>query len=120
MPRDNLMPTQADLLEFSEVYLRVIACSWTDEVFKKALIADPQSALRNYFGYVLPWNLNLSVKPCPPGHEWIPGVGGRPGTWELPKNMMTFGVPTAPKLHEQAVALAAYNDAGPTYLFTCC
>jgi len=34
---------------------------------------------------------------------------------------MTFGVPVRPKVSdEESIALAAYNDAGPCYLFTCC
>jgi len=36
-------------------------------------------------------------------------------------NVMTVGIPEQPtNLDEEAVALAAYCDAGPCYLFTCC
>jgi hypothetical protein len=51
-----------------------------------------------------------------------PGMGwdAHHKTWNLPPIRTTIGLPVAPKIEEQLVAFAAYNDAGPTYLFTCC
>ena len=46
----------------------------------------------------------------------------RPGHWKLPKNRFVYGLPPKPEIDEDemAIALAAYNDSGPGYLFTCC
>lgn len=120
MPRDNRLPTQEQLLEFSEVYTRAIAQSWKDPVFEKLLVNDPRAALQKYFGYIPPWSANIVVKrPDKRYKGWHKNKEGK-WSWDLPNNAIVFGVPTAPALEERPVALAAYNDAGPTYLFTCC
>ncbi|OOV94735.1 BMA_0021/BMA_0022 family TOMM bacteriocin [Pseudomonas sp. MF4836] len=118
MPRLNEVPSQAVLLEFSEVYLRAVALSWGDNdisvAFRQLFIESPKQALIDYFGYIVPWNIDLVISPCDPSQGW----NGR--EWLLPPNRMTFSIPETPALEEQAIALAAYNDAGPIYLFTCC
>lgn len=117
MPRNNELPSYETLLEFQEVYLRAVALAWSDPKFKAQLLADPDQALRDNFGYICPWNVDLSVMEAKgPGDGWDP-VAKR---WKLPLLRTTFGVPKAPPFDEQLVAFAAYNDAGPTYLFTCC
>lgn len=117
MPRDNRLPSYESLLEFQEVYLRAVALAWSDDEFKSALLSDANTALQNYFGYVCPWNLDLKVKePTGADHGWDQSRKA----WNLPPVRASFGLPIAPKLEEQAVAFAAYNDAGPTHLFTCC
>lgn len=116
MTYDNRVPAYESLLEFQEVYLRAIALSWKDEKFKDALKTDTKLALERYFGYKCPWNINIKVSEAGENHGWEPDRK----KWNLPKNTITFGVPTKPNYDEQAVALAAYNDAGPTFLFSCC
>lgn len=113
----NQLPEYETLLEFQEVYLRAVALSWRDPDFKKALEKDALLALQHYFAYKCPWNINLKVVSAPADYGW----SKKEQRWHLPKNGMTFGVPLKPEvLDEEAIALAAYNDAGPTYLFTCC
>jgi ribosomally synthesized peptide (two-chain TOMM family) len=112
----NSLPTQESLLEFQEVYLRAIALAWRDETFKEALQTDALLALQHYFAYKCPWSINLEV--VSPGAEY--GWDSQKKCWNLPRNGMTFGVPVKPQLDEECIALAAYNDAGPTYLFSCC
>ncbi|NHZ89912.1 hypothetical protein F2P45_12940 [Massilia sp. CCM 8733] len=112
----NKIPTYESLLAFQEVYMRAIALSWHDHEFKQALLADPLLALQRYFGYKCPWNIALAIREAPPGSGWDSAAR----TWNLPKNSMTFGVPQQPRVEEEAIALAAYNDAGATYLFSCC
>ena len=117
MSTNNAVPTQESMLEFQEVYLRAIALSWEDPKFKAALLKDPNDALARYFDYQCPWIINLKVAEAPAGSGWNPATQ----RWTLPQNAMTFGVPQRPsKLEEETIALAAYNDAGPSYLFTCC
>lgn len=116
MPFNNELPEYESLLEFQEVYLLAIALTWKDNEFKHLLIDNPDAALKNYFGYVCPWNVKLKVTPAPTG-EWH----REKGKWHLPKNTISVGVPVVPVDDEEVcIALAAYNDAGPTYLFTCC
>lgn len=117
MPRNNELPSYESLLEFQEVYLRAVALSWSDKAFKKNFLEDPAGSLQNYFGYSVPWNVDLKVvEPQGPEFGWNP----QSKSWTLPRMKATFGLPIAPKIEEQLVAFAAYNDAGPTYLFTCC
>lgn len=112
----NNLPDYESLLEFQEVYLRAIALSWRDDTFKQALEQDALLALQHYFAYKCPWNINLKVTSPPAGFGW----NKEEGRWVLPRSSMTFGVPVRPTLDEEGIALAAYNDAGPTYLFSCC
>ncbi|CAB3750675.1 hypothetical protein GQ57_36250 [Burkholderia sp. MSh2] len=117
MAVDNATPTLESMLEFQQVYLRAIALSWRDPVFKEDLLTHPFDALSRYFNYQCPWLLELEVVKPGAGYGW----DSREGSWRLPRNTMTVGVPARPaQLNEEAVALAAYSDAGPCYLFTCC
>jgi ribosomally synthesized peptide (two-chain TOMM family) len=119
MAMNNGIPSYESLLELQEVYLRAIALAWRDPEFKQALLADATDALARYFDYRSPWLVDLTVKEPEPqqGFGWDP----KTGTWTLPPHAMTFGVPTRPAdTAEEPIALAAYNDAGPAYLFTCC
>lgn len=117
MALNNAVPTLESMLEFQEVYLRAIALSWKDEVFKEALLSDPFDALGRYFDYQCPWLLDLKIEEPGPGYGWDEAKQ----RWHLPKNTMTFGVPERPQpASEESVALSVYNDAGPSYLFTCC
>jgi len=117
MGMNNAVPTQESMLEFQEVYLRAIALSWKNAAFKDALLKNPNDALARYFDYLCPWIINLKVSEAPAGSGW----DAAKQSWSLPPNAMTFGVPVRPKVSdEESIALAAYNDAGPCYLFTCC
>ncbi|MFL9874887.1 BMA_0021/BMA_0022 family TOMM bacteriocin [Paraburkholderia megapolitana] len=117
MALNNTVPTLESMLEFQEVYLRAIALSWQDAEFRTALLANPTDALGRYFDYQCPWLLDLRVTAAGPEFGWNPATQ----RWRLPQNAMTFGVPARPQpAVEEAVALSVYNDAGPSYLFTCC
>ena len=112
----NKIPSYEALLEFQEVYMRAIALAWRDEEFKKMLLADPLFAMQRYLHYRCPWNIDVKVTEAPAGSGW----DSVSRSWNLPRNGMTFGVPNRPKVEEESIALAAYNDAGATYLFSCC
>ena len=73
--------------------------------------------LEQYFNYNCPWNVNLAVEKSKAA-MWHSDKGKWVG---LEQNKITYGYPNKPKVLEQEpIALAAYNDSGPTYLFTCC
>jgi ribosomally synthesized peptide (two-chain TOMM family) len=116
MPRNNELPSYESLLEYQEVYLRAVALAWSDPTFKQDFLTDPRTAMENYFGYSCPWNVTIKVSE-PPANN---GFGWNGKKWRLPRIKATFGLPIAPTIEEQPIAFAAYNDAGPTYLFTCC
>jgi ribosomally synthesized peptide (two-chain TOMM family) len=126
MSRNNAVPSEQSMLEFSEVYLRAIELSWRDEEFKRALLEDPMYALEHYFHFNSPWSFRLLVESPdkdPEGQQygWKAEANDGQGAWHLPKNGTSFGLPQAPDdPKEHAVALALYNDAGPMYLFSCC
>jgi len=135
MAYDNAIPSYESILEFQEVYLRAIALIWRDEyeaeekgeepTLRKEFEEDPMTFLQMQFNYNCPWNINLEVESTPDSCKWIPsepGECGKAGKWEnLPPNGMLFGFPNKPKDElDEGIALAAYNDSGPVYLFTCC
>lgn len=128
MGYDNSLPDYASFLEFEEVYLRAIALAWKDEVFKKELLEHAETALDKYFNYKCPWSLDLFVREVTKterakGAGWHPSNEAHRGFWSLPNNTFLYGLPPKPiniDPDEEPIALAAYNDSGPTYLFTCC
>ncbi|AOJ28225.1 hypothetical protein WJ12_25400 [Burkholderia seminalis] len=120
MANNNANPTLESMLEFQKVYLRAIALSWRDPEFKDELLERPLETLAKYFGYQCPWIVDIEVVKTHGDHGWKRHANGG-GSWHLPRNVMTVGIPEQPLgLDEEAVALAAYCDAGPSYLFTCC
>ncbi len=128
MGYDNRIPDYAAFLEFNEVYLRAIALAWKDETFKKMLLKDAGKAIEAYFNYRCPWSIDLSARELTKeekkkGGGWHPSTDTHAGFWRLPVNVFSFNIPPKPKdidSTEEAIAMAAYNDSGPTYLFTCC
>lgn len=117
MAYNNELPSYATLLEFQEVYLRAVALAWNDLIFYEAFVnGDSLGALEKWFGYKCPWNINLRVKDN--GGKWK----AKEKRWKkLDRNKIIIGLPQKPAENkDQAIALAAYNDSGPTYLFTCC
>jgi ribosomally synthesized peptide (two-chain TOMM family) len=116
------------------VYLRAIALAWRDDdvgkTFREALEKDTGKALEEYFNYRCPFSVDLHIRPYREEQqvEWIPrgkNAEGEvvPGHWtpHLPPNEIVFNLPNKPKSKfDEAIALAAYVDGGPSYLFTCC
>jgi ribosomally synthesized peptide (two-chain TOMM family) len=120
---DNRLPDYESFLEFEEVYLRAIALSWKDAEFKKRLLEDAAKALANYFNYKCPWSVDLSVREVSPERYGWKKSAKKQYAWDLPQNTFYYGLPPKPENidpDEEPIALAAYNDSGPTYLFTCC
>ena len=132
MAYDNSIPSYASILEFQEVYLRAIALIWSDEyekeenkeksTFREEFTTDPMKFLQEKFAYNCPWNINLEVTESETA-KWVCD-GEKAGHWEgLEQNLIKFGHPQKPDpkyANSESVALAAYNDSGPVYLFTCC
>jgi ribosomally synthesized peptide (two-chain TOMM family) len=128
MAYDSNNPDYAALRGLSMVWLRAVALAWTDDEvgkkFRALLRDDPERALEEYFNYKCPFSIKLRVNTAEPTTEhpgWVPAKGGKPGYWKLPPNKIVFGVPSKPApIYDEAVALAAYVEGGPSYLFSCC
>ena len=121
MPLNNELPSYETLLEFQEVYTLAVALAWRDEEFRTMFLKDAKYALEHYFSYKMPWNVELAAEEVkeggPEGYGWDP----QKEKWHLPQSSITFGIPEMPERSDEiCIALASYNDAGPTYLFTCC
>jgi ribosomally synthesized peptide (two-chain TOMM family) len=117
MAVDNATPTLESMLEFQQVYLRAIALSWENKTFKDDLKKHPADALARYFDYRCPWLLEIKIVE----HDHESAWDENSQSWKLPLNTMTVGIPERPDPHsDEAVALAAYSDAGSNYVFTCC
>ncbi len=127
MAYSERIPSYEDLRAFALVYLRAVALSWTDEEFKARLTHDPEGALTEYFNYKCPFAITLKVRELS-AEEVRSGCGWQPaqaptdaGNWKLPPNEVVFSLPTRPDpMYDEAIALAAFADSGPGYLFSCC
>ena len=120
MPLNNELPSYESLLEFQEVYTRAIALAWQNAEFRSLLLSNAKLAFEQYFAYVVPWTTDISFFEPEIGSTY---KGWNPATmkWDLPQSTITICVPDCPEQPDEiTLALAMYNDAGPTYLFTCC
>jgi len=133
MAYNQTIPSFEELRALSLVYLRAIALAWEDSdegrKFKRLLVNHTEQALEEYFNYTCPFSINLEVRESPPDRHsrWVPTATDQagktvPGHWVgLPPNEIDFGLPNKPApMFDEAIALAAYVDDGPCYLFSCC
>ncbi|WP_299006388.1 BMA_0021/BMA_0022 family TOMM bacteriocin [uncultured Shewanella sp.] len=119
-----------DLLDFSAVVLRAISLYWEDGNFKASIInekgdfSDKTPILSKWFGYNNPWNFSLNFK----NNKRFDLKNGCDCDSQYPANIISLGKPKKPHLlngkqSDKAIlpiALAAYNDDGNSYPFTCC
>lgn len=120
MALDNALPSYESLLEFQEVYTRAVALSWEDPEFRAKFIANPLLTFQQYYAYICPWNIDFTVVPIEP-HDKAKGWTNDLRTDNIPQSKITFSLANRPKEPKDVtLALAMYNDAGPTYMFSCC
>ncbi|MCL1123957.1 BMA_0021/BMA_0022 family TOMM bacteriocin [Shewanella surugensis] len=117
-----------DLLDFSATVLRAISLYWEDDTFKTSIInvddnySDKTPILSKWFGYNNPWNFIINFKKCDSFYLL------KANEAQYPANVISLGKPKKPhnpngNQNDKAVlpiALAAYNDDGNSYPFTCC
>jgi ribosomally synthesized peptide (two-chain TOMM family) len=115
-----------DFLLFGGVTLRAIALAWQDEAFRDALDRNALNALQGWLNYAPQWNLEIDVQDAPRS-GWMPTEDPELPQWLLTeKNLVTLDLPNPPvdadgQLQPVApIALAAYNNTGELYPFTCC
>lgn len=121
------MGHMSDAFVLGAVIIRALALSWSDAAFRSELFPNPPNptrpingALEDYFGYRLPWNMELLAKDD--GRSFLPAVGGVGlGNFDQdPVNKIKMFVPQPPPgAPNKAIALAAYNQTGDQYPLTC-
>lgn len=104
----------SDALVLGGTVMRALALSWVDQTFSEQLFGkNAVSALENWLGYTLPWNMQLWAMrdPLPKwdGSCWTP----------RPRNGLRLWVPNKPDTRYHALALASYNQTGNAYPLTC-
>ncbi|WP_428266884.1 BMA_0021/BMA_0022 family TOMM bacteriocin [Haliangium sp.] len=85
-----------DFPTWQAAWIKAIAKSWEDENFRKALFADPRSAIKAYFGFDLPGDFKVSVTEGAPT--------------ELLREMALIIPPRPAAQKDQAEVLAEYAD----------
>jgi ribosomally synthesized peptide (two-chain TOMM family) len=114
---------------------RVIALAWSDPTFHDALYRadDARQLVQDAMDIVVPWNFRLKFREYEVKHtKPHPGLAELDGLEldrflssvhfdvdKLPFTVIRLNMPEKPEGAQRAIALAAYNDTGAQYPFTC-
>ncbi|MCU0682734.1 MAG: BMA_0021/BMA_0022 family TOMM bacteriocin [Polyangiaceae bacterium] len=106
-----------DFAEFGVITSRLIALTWYEPAFAAALFAAPdgRALVQDALDFVVSWNFTIKFTPAP-GES-----SDTDGYWcAFPRSAITVHLPENPgRVEVEPVALAAYNDTGGQYPFTC-
>jgi ribosomally synthesized peptide (two-chain TOMM family) len=109
-----------DFADFGVITSRVVALSWADKKFAHALFdnADASPLIEEAMDYIIPWHFklkfNLVSGPTAATDKYLKTY------WKnFPRSKITVHLPKPPEIDSQPIALAAYNDTGGQYPFTC-
>ncbi|MGK3989563.1 BMA_0021/BMA_0022 family TOMM bacteriocin [Sorangium sp. So ce136] len=126
-PRDGTSQPPDDFAEFGVITARLLAMTWYDENFKEQLFGseDARRLVQAAMGIIVQWNFKLKFSYLDWEEFWkdIPYQGQLDGqaAKSIPARVkITVNIPQNPP--DDAIwpiALAAYNDTGPQYPFTC-
>lgn len=118
---DGVSEAPPDFAEFGVITARLLALAWKDEAFKRRLFAaeDARDLVQGAMNYIVQWNFRLKFYET--GIRARPMPEGRKEAFEkLPYSTIVVYLPRRPEQSDiEAVALAAYNDTGSQYPFTC-
>lgn len=53
-------------IQFADLWVKVVAKAWSDETFKRELLANPAKALKNHFNYTVPPGMKLEFVESKP------------------------------------------------------
>lgn len=106
-----------DFAEFGVVTSRLIALAWSDQRFADNLYKhrnDAARTIQDAMDYMVPWNFLLKFNP-------VPGESSDTDEYwnKFPPTEILVHMPQRPDLEVQPIALAAYNNTGGQYPFTC-
>ncbi|XXY45219.1 BMA_0021/BMA_0022 family TOMM bacteriocin [Sorangium sp. So ce269] len=102
-----------DFANFGVTTSRILAMTWANQEFAKELFAskDARDLVQKSLSIIIPWNFRLRFSP----KTWNDFESRLP-----PYNEITVYIPAPPREESDwPIALAAYNDTGPQYPFTC-
>jgi ribosomally synthesized peptide (two-chain TOMM family) len=112
-----------DFAEFGVVTSRILALAWADTGFRSQLYAatDARTLVQGAMDYLVPWNFTLQFKEykSPGGRTSAHLLSTAYWKQEFPYSQITVFCPQSPPVGVEAIALAAYNDTGGQYPFTC-
>jgi ribosomally synthesized peptide (two-chain TOMM family) len=120
-----------DFASFGLVTGRLIALAWNDPTFRAALFSaeDARNLVQDAMDVVIPWNFRLKFTEHKVRNRTAPhGPGGdQPRLLstesfdfsDFPFSEICINMPESPDSRQRAIALAAYNDTGTQYPFTC-
>jgi ribosomally synthesized peptide (two-chain TOMM family) len=117
-----------DFAWFGLITGRLIALAWADDRFHQMLFAaqDARDLVQNAMDVVIPWNFRLrfSEREAPQLHAHELDRHGflsaqRFDLDKLSPTVIRLNMPEVPDSAQRAIALAAYNDTGKQYPFTC-
>ncbi|BCS97258.1 hypothetical protein DSLASN_28900 [Desulfoluna limicola] len=109
------LATYDKFLKLRSVAVQAVALAWHDPVFKEAFKEDPVSAMKVYFNYDFPFDIDFigDKEGREDDYQWNPtGTGG----WVGPNNTLELVLPPKPPKGQEALALAAYNANHLTFL----
>lgn len=111
--------TYDKFLEFRAAIIRAIALEWQNPEFKKALLADPKAAMKEWLKYDFPFDMD--VKADDNSAKWTPGLNG--GWTVYTMNVVDVMLPPRPEpvpgekqVLVEANALAEYNQTHLTFM----
>ncbi len=123
-PTNEYSEAPPDFAAFGVVTSRILALAWLKDDYRAMLYAaeDARQLVQDSMDCIIPWNFTLKFKEFPlpdagfGGLHWLNDV-----YWGMfPYTEILVNLPVAPRTPElNAVALAAYNDTGAQYPFTC-
>jgi len=129
-PKETMRAAEApdEFGEFGGITLRALALAWNDEKFAQLLYRaeDARALIQDYFDYIVPWNFKLRFQEHAGSDEhWLNEERSDEYWAKFPISEITVHLPSKPDspgpedVRMEPIALAAYNDTGPQYPFTC-
>lgn len=114
---DPFVAAPPDFAEFGVITSRLVALVWSDASVASAIYEadDGRAIVQDALDCVIPWNFTIKFAQAP---------GNSADTDEywrtFPRSGITVHLPERPpELGLEPIALAAYNDTGGQYPFTC-
>ncbi len=120
---DDVSEAPPDFAAFGVITSRLVALAWNDSFFHEQLFnrPDARELVQEAMNYIVQWNFHLKFweyeVPSSPTVDFFAG--------SFPRSTIIVHLPQRPAalppqgMGVEAIALAAYNDTGSQYPFTC-